>query len=1280
MKVQRHTRYRPSGEVVVPRHGGVHARDWRRKVAQSAVKPPDPPLRTLSFPLDIDLPTSLFPAADRLYNTVEGTGPGSLFHLLMCVHLAGVGVFQGVKEADSHRNESAFPDAQFRDAMKDELGINLPKLTPRNLYNRLKTPPKKALSFDIETLANWIHTSCAGKSMDGWTPEPVRMVMNAAAEALTRCADNYKSLADDALVALAQVGEAIQRVCPSAPSLAVVMPGESAGVPLGYTGTVEPVTDDESTSYWLHHVIACLLRDTPNAKPGEVQNALLSLENNALSNLFGAALFNAKGDIGALRRCQQAELMALLGIPPKRDADATRLHAALQAIAAPSLFQKAHYADYRPALGGKLRSWVANYLGRLKTLQAQTEALKGAQLPSAEPDALHQIVFGLGFSMEEIRTMAVDRDAAIAEASACLAVLAGRDASRRPIECAEQLEMQLQLVRDIHGHFESIANQIRQQQEVAKQADLEPWQAALSVGDADIFVLPGITGGNEDAGEAIATINTRLHSLLNSLSKLNAVVAENAGGLSDWLHNTAADELEKARAIPNRQLNEGQANELAKRRLLSGIARFATRLSTTSAEVVWGWVKPVLAEGSGKLFNRLRHNQQGRFYVSPWSPARHQPLPVDFAVFDQTDWIDSVGSLVEAVKAQLETEPSAALLQDYTEALRFHTQLLIDTRNELISTNRVRSAVNVEGLSVHYRIKVALSADTVGRKGLSALLTLFGSHLSKMRFAARREQFIVRQKFSRVGQDDLLYVPKAKQWAMPEKYRQAKGIIGQLLREGGLAPEAGPIDVRDVFAKAAKMPPETGVGHLLRQLPHDWYLPIDFRDALAQEMTGLPVGKETVRKPETIRKLVKKQAAKLIGPSTFLNQLSSMLVRQTESKEWMLILDWTYRSSVVFADGLPSLHADLAGCQARVAVPVKPLPNEDEKIGLFDNFVAIDLGERQIGYAVFNLAEALAADLPQPVMDPLTQRPANGAIRVPAVRGLINAVRSYRTKQSYNTKLRQNFDRRLEQLRENVGADIVQRIEALCARFDAFPVLESSVVNFQTGSRQLDLVYGDVVRHFTYSDVGAHGSQRAEHWMGADRWEHPYLLEQKFDAAAGKRGGAAKPLNLFPGASVNPARTSQTCTCCGRNAITALKDLGDGQVVVADGGRVATEAGELRILSDLHYPDAEFKAARRNKVNLPLNKPMKPGRYAAKEVMTALRRTMRQKNPNVMARDTSQSRFQCAFADCGVTYHADQGAAINIGRKFLAERVVKAESLRKLLVAGTSATACSSGT
>ena len=60
-------------------------------------------------------------------------------------------------------------------------------------------------------------------------------------------------------------------------------------------------------------------------------------------------------------------------------------------------------------------------------------------------------------------------------------------------------------------------------------------------------------------------------------------------------------------------------------------------------------------------------------------------------------------------------------------------------------------------------------------------------------------------------------------------------------------------------------------------------------------------------------------------------------------------------------------------------------------------------------------------------------------------------------------------------------------------------------------------------------------------------------------------------------------------------------------------------------------------------------------------------RSRRQKNPSVMARDTTQSRFQCLFNDCRATYHADAGASINIGRKFFSTVIDLEESRRVML-------------
>ena len=63
------------------------------------------------------------------------------------------------------------------------------------------------------------------------------------------------------------------------------------------------------------------------------------------------------------------------------------------------------------------------------------------------------------------------------------------------------------------------------------------------------------------------------------------------------------------------------------------------------------------------------------------------------------------------------------------------------------------------------------------------------------------------------------------------------------------------------------------------------------------------------------------------------------------------------------------------------------------------------------------------------------------------------------------------------------------------------------------------------------------------------------------------------------------------------------------------------------------------------------------GKLTEREAIALARRTMRQKAHSQMSRDTSQSQFHCLFTDCKASYHADEGAAVNIGRKFFKDRV-----------------------
>ena len=42
----------------------------------------------------------------------------------------------------------------------------------------------------------------------------------------------------------------------------------------------------------------------------------------------------------------------------------------------------------------------------------------------------------------------------------------------------------------------------------------------------------------------------------------------------------------------------------------------------------------------------------------------------------------------------------------------------------------------------------------------------------------------------------------------------------------------------------------------------------------------------------------------------------------------------------------------------------------------------------------------------------------------------------------------------------------------------------------------------------------------------------------------------------------------------------------------------------------------------------------------------------------ICSKDTTQSVYRCAFTDCGHEMHADENAAINIGRKWIDEKLI----------------------
>ena len=207
--------------------------------------------------------------------------------------------------------------------------------------------------------------------------------------------------------------------------------------------------------------------------------------------------------------------------------------------------------------------------------------------------------------------------------------------------------------------------------------------------------------------------------------------------------------------------------------------------------------------------------------------------------------------------------------------------------------------------------------------------------------------------------------------------------------------------------------------------------------------------------------------------------------------------------------------------------------------------------------------------------------------------------------------------------------------------------------NFQTGGNLIKTVYGSVVRRYTFSAVDAHKADRVKHWMGANVWTHKTIKQFELDQD-GKPTGKQKELKVFPGHMVNPRGTSQTCWKCQRNP---HESISNDEKYTINNSLLKLENGSIKLFSGKEYSKNEFKLALKRKENLPLNKVISDGNYNGREIKRWLKQSMRQKNKSQLSKDTTQSRYHCVYIDCLATYHADEGAAINIGRKFLKQKL-----------------------
>lgn len=700
-----------------------------------------------------------------------------------------------------------------------------------------------------------------------------------------------------------------------------------------------------------------------------------------------------------------------------------------------------------------------------------------------------------------------------------------------------------------------------------------------------------------------------------------------------------------------------------------------------------------------KNFAEFFVERRGRLYKSPFSEYRHDALPLGgyFAgnrmreetkkfVLRFCRWVEGLD--VNGAKIARD----AALLEQCVFGLR------VSGLSSGVPSALAKWEPDCE-MSLPVSVHLALENDQVQPGVVARIFNGYGSEISGLCAKLSREKIIAKIRLQHIGDKALYWLPKAgKGWRLPDTIARGDSALAKGWRylqvedktlfvdgdtDKGIAAEHLAGAVKLLAKNRANAGGENMLRACLREIPHDWYYkasrnyamlkpateekhkPFVNDDSLLEGLLEIKSGKIGLKNRQVDRD--PKSYIRLAGPSRYKGWLDKALLDDGRQKvtfgDTSLVAEEEYAQ--LFDNG--AMRAEYVKTRLQAAVVFNVTYNGGRADAFpWNKFIAIDLGERGIGWAVFSAPDAKAKDSIAP--------DESGHVAVPALRHLIRRVDHHRRKKQPAQRFQSNSNLSLQHMREAAIGELAGVIDALMDKHKAFPVFESSVGGFESGGRMLKTIYGSILRLYTFSAVDAHQTKRAAHWLTgkAPRWEHP-LWKKKADG---------KPLYLYPGAVVYPAYTSQTCSEYGENPLQLIKQLKENGVDIP---LVSDRNGMLALGADAGAPRIYIyggKEDRRDSDNrLPaLGKVKKNFRFNGyDELKTHVKNELRHKPPSMRSKDTAQSSYLSPFVDVqerlgkladeqlkerqmfrrnGLVFmHADVNAAINIGRKWWREKI-----------------------
>lgn len=1250
---------------------GERARKYRKNVARFVSKN-DGTFLSTKFKLECpegSLPS--FAEFRKAYDVIEGVDEGSLVHFLFTCILSGFRIFSKEGEAKKFpsRDLYASQEQAFAQACVQIFGGDLPNFRPEKILNRLETVPRstngKDNSFIVPVIAAEFQKDLTKKPAPEASAEKIEAVFKEIANALT-VFGSWNNLKKNKLQACRLIDEILSKNALLPSLVTTCEKGENPQFPKSSTVSYDSkaISLRVPTNYEPYAVVATLLRDYQPEEGDRakfVQNRLTTANSNGLSWLF------SKG-FQYWRTTPVEEIAKAYGVPTHRQDAVDRIHQAVTAISPLSLISGKSYGDFRVSIGGRLDSWVANYIKRLEELEALLEDLPDALvLPSAFIRHGQDFLVTTDCKRAEIELLC--QDFALVRKTALNSVrklLGAANTGDEVVAAVTDVVRCAELLNRLFAIRELFTNAMEQ----AYQDDNSPWKT-ISKDVAEEFApwkqlkkLPKLNGFNG----GVPNVEESLQETLKSYYEVLAAREKHLKKIEQWVKNKgiAVDVVEHQVRLERTRLQSRNANktanpeELGIRFLLNQVARLVRTRSDQCTKEVRNWFEEKQIFLRHKDYHQYFDSKTGSLYVSPFSNRRHQGYALTpSVVLNRAELWKELSQLLKSLSFEPFSEAAETLLR--LQALvegHYLSSIEVDIPHDIAAMGLPESYAE----SIPSDMVLSLAQQNVPASILSKAFNLYMSLISGYLIVLRRERFFVRTKFTWIKNGSLIYVPKKTLWSMPERYLNNPTWATWMDEDFVVFDDSEKVDVQATFLKIHTRikQGEYSLGAFLRELPHDWCYALPFGAARSQEQTEVfEVFKDgSAGVKVTAKKLPKANLARLVGPSSLKSRLDDILIdREKTVGDVTLLVDQPMKqmvreNSVQLEPERPILTLVTPMAQ------VVHVAQEDEAIP-FTRIVAIDQGEAGLAYAVFNLS-----DWRQSQAKPLTV----GTIPIRSIRRLIKGVKRYRKAGQFTQKFNQRFDSTMFTIRENVAGDVCGVIEGLMHRFHAFPILENEVKNLASGSKQLALVYKKVNARFLHSDVDMQNAERKAWWYGANCWQLPgYYREVPSFVSFEKKtmvkidGKVYKPLNLYPGAGVRASMTSRICSHCGRNAFDLLfkaKEDGVKKVSVTSEGEVKLGEETLKLFARPNYQ--ESKAAARLNERADWVRPLEAGEYTLEELTKRIRENLRRAPKSLQSKDTTQSQYFCVFKDCdwnGHGHHADENAAVNIGRRFLASIV-----------------------